>query len=76
MVRHLIEASRIICRSNKYLSNGNQELEVTTMEMFVVIGDWLMKDQNEYNKFCNAMSGYQTWQTPILRFQSLEFGIS
>jgi len=43
--------------------------------MFVVIGDWFIKDQDEYNKLCSAMSGYQTWQTPILRFQSLEFGI-
>ena len=75
MVRYLIEVFRIICRSNKYLSNGNQELEVTTMEIFVVIGDWLMKDQNEYNKLCDSMSGYQTWKTPILRFQSLDFGI-
>ena len=58
MVRHLIEVSRIMCRSDKYLSNSNQELEITTMEMFVVIGDWFIKDQDEYNKLCSAMSGY------------------
>ena len=56
----LIEVSRIICRNNKYLSDGNQKLKVMTREVLIVARVWLKKNQNKYNKSYSVMIRYQT----------------
>ena len=47
-----------MCGSNRYSSNGNQRLEIMTIEMFVVIGGQLTKDQNRYDKLNNVAGRY------------------
>ena len=71
----LIEVSKIMCGSNRYLSDSSQRLEIITMEVLAVIRDLLIKDQGRYDKPYSVMSRHQTWQIPISRFWSLEFGI-
>ena len=58
IVRHLIEISRIIHGSNRYSSDGNQRLEIIIIEVFAVIGGWLMKDQGKYDKLHSVIMSY------------------
>jgi len=55
-------------------NNGNQGLEVITIEVFTVIGGWLMKDQSEYNELYNVTMDIRLGKLQYYSFevQSLE----
>jgi len=51
-------------------SNSAQGLEVITIEVFTVIGGWLMKDQSEYNELYSV-----TMDIRLSKLQYYSFGV-